>query len=276
MSDMEIHITDKLKVLVRSLAQTCRMPTLRQKGAHFLCPIESTRYTEFAYLLRFIEELDARPKRILDVSSPFELAYILSCGAEVVKTDINPYEGTRISPDKSLSFQEEDATRLSFEDESFDLVYSISVIEHIYDGWQNAVREMLRVLRPGGLLYLTFPVAPHKVEEWVDAPIYSHQNVRDGRVFFQYRFGPEEVAELQTGFDEAESVDLSIFWERREGAYDRTVKLLRRPIRQKLLLEFRKALINLRAGFTLLDDLPADFSRARSFGNASLLMRKRA
>lgn len=41
------------------------------------------------------------------------------------------------------------ATELPFEDDAFDLVYSHGVIHHIHDD-EQAVRELYRVLRPGG------------------------------------------------------------------------------------------------------------------------------
>jgi len=58
-----------------------------------------------------------------------------------------------------LRFRVEDAARLSFEDASFDLVVSHNVFHHIPD-WEAAVREVARVLRPGGYfmwLDLGFP-----------------------------------------------------------------------------------------------------------------------
>lgn len=273
---MNIGFTDKLAVLAQALPQARRMPGLRRKMAHLLCPVDSTRYTEFAYLLRFLRDSGFRPRQVLDVSSPFGLAYILSGAARVIKTDINPAEAKNICEDAALTFKQEDAARLTFADGSFDLVYSISVIEHIYDGYRGAVREMLRVLRPGGYLYLTFPVAERHLEEWLDGPIYSHQLARNGQVFFQYRFGEEDVTALVEGVDGAEVVDLSIYWERRNGGYDRIMRSLLRPGPLKFLHELRNGLINLWAGFTLIEDRPADFSRARSFGNASLLLRKRS
>jgi SAM-dependent methyltransferase len=47
-----------------------------------------------------------------------------------------------------------DATKMTFPDASFDFVYSFSVFEHI-DRPQEAVKEIARVLRPGGVCYIS-------------------------------------------------------------------------------------------------------------------------
>jgi len=50
-----------------------------------------------------------------------------------------------------------DGSRLPYADGSFDVVYSVSVLEHVPT--RSAVlRELVRVLRPGGLFVLTFDV----------------------------------------------------------------------------------------------------------------------
>lgn len=55
---------------------------------------------------------------------------------------------------RHLPVQRMDATRMTFSDESFDLVYSFSVFEHI-DNPKAALEEVARVLKPGGLAYLS-------------------------------------------------------------------------------------------------------------------------
>lgn len=58
-----------------------------------------------------------------------------------------------------LLYQIEDAAHLSFAHNSFDLVISQNVFHHIPD-WPQAVKEIVRVLRPGGHLFwldLVFP-----------------------------------------------------------------------------------------------------------------------
>ena len=53
-----------------------------------------------------------------------------------------------------LSFLRMDGRHLTFADGEFDIVYSLSSIEHFggFDGARAAVREMARVLKPGGVL----------------------------------------------------------------------------------------------------------------------------
>jgi ubiquinone/menaquinone biosynthesis C-methylase UbiE len=52
-----------------------------------------------------------------------------------------------------------DAQQLAFRDESFDKMFSFHCIEHVPD-LGAALREMDRVLKPGGLLLLVYPAEP--------------------------------------------------------------------------------------------------------------------
>lgn len=53
--------------------------------------------------------------------------------------------------------RKEDVTNLSFADNTFDVVLSNQVMEHIMDE-SKFLTELLRVLKPGGLFLLNFPV----------------------------------------------------------------------------------------------------------------------
>jgi len=81
--------------------------------------------------------------------------YIAPNCASVVATDIVDHFRREGASD-NISFQLEDALKLSFSDESFDGVISIQVIEHVEDD-VGFVRESLRVLRRGGTLFFTTP-----------------------------------------------------------------------------------------------------------------------
>ena len=50
-----------------------------------------------------------------------------------------------------------DVRSLEFEDDSFDGYWSLGVIEHFPDGYEDIGLEMTRVIREGGYLFLTFP-----------------------------------------------------------------------------------------------------------------------
>lgn len=56
-----------------------------------------------------------------------------------------------------IEFREADARKMPFEDTAFDVVLSSGALHHIshnFDDYERAVREMLRVLKPGGKIVL--------------------------------------------------------------------------------------------------------------------------
>ena len=57
----------------------------------------------------------------------------------------------QMDPTATLRLLISDITALPLMDESFDVAVAVHIF-HLVDGWQQAVREALRVLRPGGLL----------------------------------------------------------------------------------------------------------------------------
>lgn len=77
-------------------------------------------------------------------------------GYSVLPTDISPVLTEQVSRRLGLEGKSQDATSLDFEDSSFKCVVSSECIEHTSHP-KTAVREMLRVLEPGGVLILTTP-----------------------------------------------------------------------------------------------------------------------
>jgi SAM-dependent methyltransferase len=53
-------------------------------------------------------------------------------------------------------FRNEELPPIDAPDESFDLVYGMSVFTHLTDSWSRWLLELHRILRPGGLAVLTF------------------------------------------------------------------------------------------------------------------------
>lgn len=111
-----------------------------------------------AWRVATIRAVDARPgERVLDLaagtgtsSEPFAAA-----GVDVVPCDFSVgmlTEGKRRRPD--LPFTAGDATRLPFADASFDAVTISFGLRNVVDT-DAALREMLRVTRPGGRVVVT-------------------------------------------------------------------------------------------------------------------------
>ena len=85
-----------------------------------------------------------------------------------------------------LHFQVEDAAKLSFKDSSIDLVLSQNVFHHI-PNWEDAIREIVRVLRSGGYfiwLDLTFPEVIKKIFQSV-VKNYGLYTVNDIKTSFE-------------------------------------------------------------------------------------------
>jgi SAM-dependent methyltransferase len=68
-----------------------------------------------------------------------------------------------------------DAFRLPFADETFDRVICSEVMEHVHD-YQGAIRELVRVMRPGGTIGITIPTATsehlyfHLTRDYFESP----------------------------------------------------------------------------------------------------------
>jgi SAM-dependent methyltransferase len=115
-------------------------------------------------------------------------------GARVVALDYADGEvvGTRatfggmiaageIAADRYVAVVRGDATRLPFEDASFDRVITSEVLEHIQDD-VGALAELHRVLRPGGTLAVTVPSwFPEKVN-WMLSDEYHAPKAPGGHV----------------------------------------------------------------------------------------------
>ena len=91
-------------------------------------------------------------------------------GLDAWGTDIKPYwEGDSPSPATRLSAIAPDSYNLPFDDESFDLVFSTSVFEHVQN-YQQSFAEIHRVFKPGGNTIHIFP------DPWV-LPVEPHMFV---------------------------------------------------------------------------------------------------
>jgi len=84
---------------------------------------------------------------------------------------------------KRVKYLGEDANFLPFADDSFDVVISWAAVEHFAGGYLQALREMKRVLRPDGLLFihpgLYYCNAGHHLAEYSTEPFFHLRRSRD-------------------------------------------------------------------------------------------------
>ncbi len=170
-----------------------------------LLPVSYWRSVEFAYVWK---RLVLRPgARILDLGSPKDLALFLARarGYEVVATDILPSAialsdryarayGRNGDGPGLVSSQIQDGRSLTYEDASFDAAYSVSVLEHIPDdGDSLAIRELMRVVRPGGVIVVTTPFDLVHRDTYVKMRVYERDFDGTRPVFFERHYDQETL-----------------------------------------------------------------------------------
>lgn len=175
-------------------------PYPKEAAARIVNPLSYPRLMEYELVMELLGALG--DGRILDVGSPKLPVLLLArhSKSEIFATDIRDYFigptahflrrsglGGRIGVDLHLEVQ--DARRLTYEDASFDRIFSISVLEHIPDeGDSVAMREIARVLRPGGIVALTVPFrAVGHMDEYVAGDVFERKATAT-RTFFQRRY----------------------------------------------------------------------------------------
>ncbi len=109
-----------------------------------------------------VDPSDIDYRRIVDFVKTYNLqhARVLEIGAGMGKLQdiVEDYTGLDISPSSRPHFHkpfiQASATAVPLPDDSFDAIWSINVLEHVAYP-EHALREMRRLLRHGGYLYLS-------------------------------------------------------------------------------------------------------------------------
>ena len=154
-----------------------------------------------------LEGVDLRDREVLNVGclEPIDEMHFVRHVRRWTAVDIHPdvvAMADRIARDElppdlyaRLAFRVEDATRMSFGDGSFDVAVSYSTIEHIPGPGDRraALREMARVLRPGGHMVIT---VPNRYSTF----LFAHLRNRRGSSDYGYSYlysGPELKRDLR-------------------------------------------------------------------------------
>jgi SAM-dependent methyltransferase len=140
-----------------------RCPVCRSVNRHRLAWI---------YLGRRTPLLDGSPKRLLHVAPEMSMmaAFRRSRGIDYLSIDLHgPHAMAKM-----------DLMALDAPGDSFDAIYCSHVLEHVADD-RKAMREMFRVLRPGGLALIMVPLS--------DQPTFEDPSITDPaereRVYWQ-------------------------------------------------------------------------------------------
>ncbi|MPS77569.1 MAG: methyltransferase domain-containing protein [Achromobacter sp.] len=172
----------------------------------------------------------ARHRQVVDVlntaSNPFTGQRVLACFANTVEK--NSILGTAkevlnfdVRPLQEVDFQMDIQNMEAIEDESFDGFIALHVLNHVKDD-RAALREILRVLRPGGVALLTVPYrAGERTMDTSDIlEHYGAENYEKYGVASYRRYGLGDVAEMFSeffdlrivnGFDPVTNTSMKVF-----------------------------------------------------------------
>lgn len=160
----------------------------------FFAELEQERYELEPYIPRLARFAEGREKRVLEigVGAGTDFVQWVRAGADATGIDLTS-RGVDLTRERlgleglTAEVLQGNAEALPFPDESFDHVYSWGVLHHSPDTPQ-AVREVHRVLRPGG----TATVMIYHRHAWVPWTVWAVQGPLKGRAGLSVR---EAIAE---------------------------------------------------------------------------------
>jgi SAM-dependent methyltransferase len=130
-------------------------------------------------------------------------------GADYFSVDVDAHDATGANAHRVVG----SGMQLPFRSETFDVAYSSNVLEHVSNPWRLA-EEMLRVVRPGGVVFISYtvwfgPWGGHETAPWHFL----------GGTFARRRFVRKQGREPKNRFGEslyAVTVTDGLRWSRRQ------------------------------------------------------------
>jgi SAM-dependent methyltransferase len=146
------HDTDATPARSRSAAQFYESAYLQQtanRGVDYEATAKAAAesFGVADVVRKFVADHGLERKKVLDVGS----------GRGYLQDMVDDYTGLDLSPSVARHYHKPfvvgSATSMPFPDKSFDAIWTVWVMEHIPEP-EKAFREMRRVVKPGGLLFL--------------------------------------------------------------------------------------------------------------------------
>jgi len=154
-------------------------------------PMHSTRYFEFDFMWKSLSDVPFR--YYLDISSPRLFPILLLSArpeitAELVNPDKKDLQDTArfvraCGIDSRCHLQDRLIEEAALTPESFDVITTISVVEHIQED-KDAVKKIWQLLKPGGKLLLSVPCAAVAEEQYLDVDHFGLQTSSENGFFF--------------------------------------------------------------------------------------------
>jgi ubiquinone/menaquinone biosynthesis C-methylase UbiE len=96
-------------------------------------------------------------------------------------------------PELNVSFG--DVRKLPFDNNSFDGYWSLGVIEHFYEGYDDIMIEMHRVLKPEGILFMTVPTMSPLRQFKAKRGLYANWQANQEEItqFYQFALDPVTI-----------------------------------------------------------------------------------
>jgi len=212
----------------RALGRKLHLANIRYGLSYLLTPVNIVRYWEFPFTWSHLPKEEGD---FLDISSPrmfdlFTAAHRPQSQITVLNPDPRDLAETQQIAQAAgltnLTCRQDSVESLAQSPNTYDCIWSISVIEHIsgrYDDSQ-AIQWMYNALKPGGRLILTFPVDRELITETRDKDYYGTQEpLPNGQYFFYRRYDLQAIKERLLKPLNHPAHDMQFFGETTRGRY---------------------------------------------------------
>jgi hypothetical protein len=195
-----------------------------------VAPLDSVRYFEFDFMWGRI--LKIMPQSYLDISSPRLLPLMVVSRNDTLIADlINPDKkdlprtislARSFGVYKKCRFHANLIEDAALAENSFDLVTSMSVLEHIPDD-KGAIQKIWDLLKPGGVLLISVPCAATASEEYTNLNDYELIDADENGFVFWQRYYDEKLMHEKIFSITGLPRHFRIYGEKKAGNYQQNV-----------------------------------------------------